>query len=141
MIYQRKVVIQKWSFKLGWNIWKCLFYTSTLNGDFPKREVCQTEESKPACLTRLFRDALLNQCKCLPFNIKVADGVMKNLHSFKLVSYQFTQLGSPLFSCTNDLCKKYRTGSFWMSKTMWRNDCDKLYWQGETSEESLACMA
>ena len=49
-----------------------------LNLDFQKRD-CQNQESMSDCKTRLYREALLTQCKCLPFNIRVSDEVIENL--------------------------------------------------------------
>ena len=49
-----------------------------LNLDFQKRD-CQNQESISDCKTRLYREDLLTQCKCLPFNIRVSDEVIEKL--------------------------------------------------------------
>ena len=49
-----------------------------LSLDFQKRD-CQNQESKSDCSTRLYREALLTHCKCLPFNIRVSDEVIEKL--------------------------------------------------------------
>ena len=49
-----------------------------LSLDFQKID-CQNKESITDCKTRLHREALLTQCKCLPFNIRVSDEVIEKL--------------------------------------------------------------
>ena len=38
---------------------------------------CQTKEPLHVCTTRLYIDTLLDQCKCIPFNIKESDKEIK----------------------------------------------------------------
>ena len=47
-----------------------------LSINFEKRGGCQNDESKSDCKTKTYKEALLNQCKCLPFNIRASDMVM-----------------------------------------------------------------
>ena len=49
-----------------------------LSLDFKKRD-CQNQESISDCKTRDYREALLTQCKCVPFNIRISDVVIKKL--------------------------------------------------------------
>ena len=40
---------------------------------------CQNEEPQDHCRTRVHRDTLLEQCGCLPFNIRLSDNVWTEL--------------------------------------------------------------
>ena len=87
-----------------------------LSINFEKRGRCQNYESKSDCKTRTYKDAVLNQCKCLPFNIRVSDVVMKRFTS-KLF-YEYFTLGSTLFSCPNVLCQQFDCGLFPLFREM-----------------------
>ena len=48
---------------------------SSLNKDI---QGCQ-EESFDDCTTRIYRNALMKKCQCLPFQLRLSTGVSKNL--------------------------------------------------------------
>ena len=41
-----------------------------------QRGGCQNDETKPECKTRVYKDALLKQCRCLPFYLRISDEVL-----------------------------------------------------------------
>ena len=49
-----------------------------LSLDKDHRGGCQNDEIKSDCKTKSYRDALLKQCGCLPFNIRVSDLVINH---------------------------------------------------------------
>ena len=51
---------------------------------------CQTKEPLHVCTTRLYIDTLLDQCKCIPFNIKESDKEIEILKVLKVLIIQFT---------------------------------------------------
>ena len=58
---------------------------------------CQNDEPQDNCTTRHYVDSLMQQCGCLPFNIRLS--IEENLFSCRMnINVRYLILGTPLFN-------------------------------------------
>ena len=74
--------------KFNLNVVKYIQVTDAFLGMDKDKKECQNEEYLDSCLTRLHMDAIIRECKCVPFSIGKPMKVSQNIH-YRFISYIF----------------------------------------------------